>query len=91
MPAFSDHQHVWIVDVGADLVDDQLVEQLIVAQPIEILEKNWTEVHPDPSMLLDQVNTQNVGLLMDCLPVAFADDILKMIVIWKVLFDIRTS
>ena len=86
MPALSDHQHVWIVDVCADLVDDQLVEQLIVTEPIEILEKNRTEVHPDSSMLLDKVNTQNVGFFVDCLPVAFADDLLKAIVIWKVIF-----
>jgi hypothetical protein len=88
MRAFSNHQHVWIIGVRADLVDDQLVKQLIVAQPIEILEKNRTEVQPDSSMLLDQVNTQNVGFFLNCLPVAFADDLLKVIVIWKVIFNV---
>jgi hypothetical protein len=68
-----------------------LVEQLIVTEPIEILEKNRTEVHPDSSMLLDQVNTQDVGLFVDCLSVAFADDLLKVIVIWKVIFNVPVS
>jgi hypothetical protein len=88
MPALTDHQHVWIVDVCADLVDDQLIEQLIVTEPIEILEKNRTEVHPDSSMLFDKVNTQNVGFFVDCLPVAFADNLLKVIVIWKIIFNV---
>jgi hypothetical protein len=88
MRSFSNHQHVRIVCAGADLVDNQLVKQLIVTQPIETLEKNRTEVQPDASMLLDQVNTQNVRLFMDGLSVTFADDILKMIVIWKVFFDV---
>jgi hypothetical protein len=88
MPALSDHQHVWIVDVCANLVDDKLVEQLIVTEPIEILEKNRTEIHPDSSMLLDKVNTQNVGFFVYRLPVAFADDLLKAIVIWKVIFNV---
>jgi hypothetical protein len=88
MPALSDHQHVWVIDVCTDFVDDQLVEQLIVTEPIEILEKNRTEVHPDSSMLLDQVNTQNVRFFVDCSSVTFAYNLLKAIVIWKIIFNV---
>lgn len=79
---FTHHEHVRVVAVVADLVDQQVVKDGLIAQPLEAIEQDAREIDPHSTVLLNQGDPENVGLFLDRVPISSLNHFLKPLILF---------
>jgi hypothetical protein len=88
MVGLAEHKHVRVFGVASDTINYQVLKDVLIAEPSEVLKKNGCEVDPDATMGFDESDSEDVRFLLDGFAIAFANNILKLLVVGYECMDV---
>ena len=88
MVAFAQHEHVRILHVCSDTVDNEVLEEFLICEPGKIFKQRTCKVNPHTTIGLYKSNSEDIRFFLNRIPIPPPYDIFKPLIIWNKLSSI---